>query len=101
MCLHIGHSVGIWKTRSLPVRREATGPRTWGMTSPCALDDDGVADTDVAAKDVVLVVEGGELDGGAAHYNGLKLCEGVEGAGAPTFMPMLRSLVVACSAGNL
>ena len=31
---HAGHSVGIWKGRSSPVRRWVSADTTWGITSP-------------------------------------------------------------------
>ena len=45
-----------------------------------ALDDDGIAYSDIAAVDVVLVVERGLFDGCATDYYGLQHCKGVEGA---------------------
>jgi hypothetical protein len=46
-----------------------------------ALDDDGVADADVLAVDVVLVVEGRVRDGHASDLDGLELRPRVECAG--------------------
>ena len=47
------------------------------------LDDDGVPDADVAARDLVLVVEGSAGDGGAGEGDGLQLGDGRQDACAP------------------
>src|SRR4030065_354840 len=45
-------------------------------------DDDGVADANVLAGDLVFVVEGGHLDGGAGEDDGLHHGAGGERSGA-------------------
>ena len=56
------------------------GPEYLGDNLSGALDDDGIADSDVAAADVVLIVERCLFDGCATDYHGHQLGEGVEGA---------------------
>ena len=56
------------------------GPQDLWDNLSGALDDDGIADSDVSAVDVVLIVERGLFDGCATDYHGHQLGEGVEGA---------------------
>ena len=64
-------------------RSSSTGPTTCGITSPARCTIDGVADADVLAVDVVLVVQRRELDDDAADLDRLEDRERVQRAGAP------------------
>ena len=77
-----GHSAGIEKGRSFagPLLGERRHDLRYHVARP--LDDDAVADPQVLAGDVVLVVERRELDGGAADHDRLELREGHQRPGA-------------------
>src|SRR5690606_21145449 len=53
-----------------------------GDDVPGALQDDGVADADVLAGDLVLIVQGGVADHDAADGDGMQAGDGGQGAGA-------------------
>ena len=78
-----GQFAGIAKTRSLPSRRAVERADDLRDDVPGALHDDVVADPDVLAQDVVLVVQRRELDDDAADDDGLEHRERVQLAGAP------------------
>jgi hypothetical protein len=63
--------------------------------------DDRVALPDVLAADLVLVVQRGVHDRGAADETGFSRATGVSAPVRPTWMSMFSSSVVASSAGNL
>ena len=58
------------------------GPEYLGDNLTGPLDNDGIADSDIASMDVVLIVERGLFDCCATDYHGHQLCEGVEGTSA-------------------
>ena len=72
----------MWKTLLVAGAKADDGPDDLRDDVAGALDDDGVADADVLAMDVVFVVERREADGGAADVHGLEDGVGVEAAGA-------------------
>ena len=66
-----------------------------------ALQHHGVADANILARDLVLVVQRGALHQHAADIDRLQLAPpGVSAPVRPTWMSMSSSTVMACSAGN-
>ena len=65
------------------------------------LDDDGVSDAHVLAREVLVVVERRPLDRRPARRTGSKCATGVSVPVRPTLTPMSRTTVVASSAGYL
>ena len=65
-----------------PAARPAPGPSDLRDHIAGALDDDGVADADVLAGDLVGVVQGGVAHHHAAHGDGLQPRHGGDRAGA-------------------
>ena len=66
-----------------------------------ALHDHRVADADVLARDLVLVVQRGSLRPATPPtFTGSSSATGVSAPVRPTWMWIARSTVVACSAGN-
>ena len=71
------------------------------MTSPARWIDHRVADADVLARDLVLVVQRGIRTTTPPTVTGSSLATGRQRAGAPDLDLDPRRTVVACSAGNL
>ena len=64
-----GHFFGGAMIFSLPVRSGHHRPADVGNDVARSFDDDAIADADVLARDVVVVVQRGALDGDAAHVD--------------------------------
>ena len=65
-----------------------------------ALQNDGVTDADILARDFVLIVQRRPRDQDAAHIHRFQFGNRVRAPVRPTWMRISRSTVVACSAGN-
>ena len=84
------------------MRRLSTGPDDLRDDVAGALDDHRVADADVLAADVVLVVQRRQLHGACRRRRtGSSTAKGLSLPVRPTLTSMSSSFVVACVGGNL